>query len=92
MTFSAGRHRFSSFSPNLQGAKVATQRNAATFTEIVAVGAPGAFVFFQLLRTIGNSEFLDLFIHYYRGRMAEEGGFEPPVRVYPVRQFSKLLV
>ena len=24
--------------------------------------------------------------------MAERGGFEPPVRVYPVRQFSKLLV
>jgi len=25
-------------------------------------------------------------------KLAEQGGFEPPVRVYPVRQFSKLLV
>ena len=40
-------------SPNLQvadrEAKVATQRNVATYSEIFAIGASGAFVFFQLL-------------------------------------------
>jgi hypothetical protein len=34
-----------------QEAKVATQRNSATFSEIIAIGASGSFVFFQLLRT-----------------------------------------
>lgn len=38
-------------------AKVATPRNIATDAEIFDIGSSGAFVFFQLLRTVSVLEF-----------------------------------
>ena len=34
----------------------------------------------------------DFLFSFREAELAERGGFEPPVRVNPVRQFSKLLV
>jgi hypothetical protein len=69
-----GRIRFF-FSSNLQGAnqvaKVATHRNGSTFTEIIAFGAFGSFVFFQLLRTVRNFCFSEFFGRFVLLKMAE---------------------
>ena len=67
--------RFCSFSLNLQvanqEAKVATLRNRATFAEIIAVGASGACMFFQLLRTVWIFCATALFGHFVLLKMAE---------------------
>ena len=52
-------------------AKVATQRNVATFSEIIAVGASGAFVFFQLLRTACVFRSTELFGLFVLHKLAE---------------------
>ena len=59
-----------------QEAKVATQRNVATFSEIIAVGASGAFVFFQLLRTACDFCSIKLFGHFVLLKLAERERFE----------------
>jgi hypothetical protein len=59
-----------------QVAKVATQRNVATFSEIIAVGASGAFMFFQLLRTVCDFCFSELFGHFALLKLAERKRFE----------------
>ena len=68
----------SSSLPNLQvanqGAKVATQRNVATLPEIFAFGPSAAFVFFQLLRTIGNFELILLCGHLFLLKNGGERG------------------
>jgi hypothetical protein len=71
-------HLYSSNHPNLQvaneEAKVATQRNITTLAEIFAVGSLGAFMIFQLLRTVGNFELAVLLGHYFRNKLAEKVG------------------
>ncbi len=73
------------FYSNLQGAnqeaKVATHRNGATFTEIIAIGASGSFVFFQLLRTVRDFCFSEFFGRFVLLKMAERVGFEPTLSV-----------
>jgi len=55
-----------------QVAKVATQRNSATFTEIIAIGASGSFVFFQLLRTVCDFRFSEFFGRFVLLKLAEK--------------------
>jgi hypothetical protein len=54
-----------------QEVKVATLRNIATSAEVIAVGLSGAFMFFQLLGTIGNFELAELFGQYFRNKLAD---------------------
>ncbi len=86
-----GRIRFF-FSSNLQGAnqvaKVATHRNGATFTEIIAFGAFGSFVFFQLLRTVRDFCFFEFFGRFDLLKLAERVRFELTEGFLP-RRFSR---